>query len=313
MCAYETEQFAATLAEFGRPRFLPHSGGWVLERQIAGFDDVDAMGPYPLFACRDWSALPEDLAELGDLVSLVLVADPFGGYDPTQLATWFNRGATPFKQHHVVELGSPVDSLASPHHRRNARKALRAMDVSRVENPLDLLNDWQDLYDVLIERHAIRGLARFSLASFTGLLALSGLVAYRAEAEGRTIGMLLWLVRDNVAYYHLGAYSPTGYALNASFALFWKAIEDLADRVKWLDLGAGAGVGDGSGGLDRFKAGWATATRTAYLCRHVSQPDRYEVIAQERGLTGSSFFPAYRAEELLATATEPAPRIVSHG
>ena len=92
-----------------------------------------------------------------------------------------------------------------------------------------------------------------------------------------------------------------GYALNASFALFWRAIEWFAatSEVRWLDLGAGAGLGgDGTaGGLDRFKAGWATGTRMAHLCRHVFQPDRYEQIVREEGSLGSAYFPAYRAGE----------------
>src|SRR3990172_4731763 len=67
---------AASLAEFGTPRPLPHSGGWLLERTIPGSESRDAMGCYPLFACRDWSRLPMDLEDLArDLVSVSLVTD----------------------------------------------------------------------------------------------------------------------------------------------------------------------------------------------------------------------------------------------
>jgi hypothetical protein len=55
---------AESLAEFGTPRGLPCSGGWLLERAIPGFGSHDAMGCYPLFACRDWAALPTDLKNL---------------------------------------------------------------------------------------------------------------------------------------------------------------------------------------------------------------------------------------------------------
>jgi hypothetical protein len=34
--------------EFGTPRELPRCGGWVLERQIPGFPDQDAMGGHIL-------------------------------------------------------------------------------------------------------------------------------------------------------------------------------------------------------------------------------------------------------------------------
>ncbi len=305
MCGYRSDQYAASWEEFGRPRRLDRSGGWVLDRPIPGSDDRDAMGCYPLFACRDWGAVADDLAGMDDLVSLVLVADPFGDHSPGLLADSFNRGAVPFKRHHVVELGSPAGSTASGHHRRNARKALAAMEVDRVDDPARYLDDWIGLYAVLARRHEIRGMAAFSPRSFARQFAVPGLVAFRAEAGGATIGMLLWLVQDDVAYYHLGAYDEAGYARNASFALFWRSIEWFTGRARWLDLGAGAGLGDGPGGLDRFKEGWATGTRTAYLCKHVFRPDRYDAISSDRGTSGASFFPAYRAGEF---APAPASR-----
>jgi hypothetical protein len=304
MHAYQSGQYAASLAEFGTPRRLPGSGGWVLERPIPGLDDRDAMGPYPLFACGRWDRLAGDLAGLGDLVSLVLVADPFGEVDPATLGACFNRGAVPFKRHHVVELGPPVEALAGPHHRRNARKAFPLLAVERVEAPARYRDDWVGLYEILVRRHQIRGIGAFSAGSFARLFEVPGLVAFRAEAGGATIGMLLWMVQGDVAYYHLGAYDEAGYQRNASFALFWRSIEWFTGRVRWLDLGAGAGLVDEPGGLDRFKAGWATGTRTAYLCRHACRPDRYEAIARARGAVDSSFFPAYRAG---AAESAPSP------
>ena len=134
---------------------------------------------------------------------------------------------------------------------------------------------------------------------------MPGLVAFRAEAGGATVGMLLWFVQGDVAYYHLGAYDEAGYARNASFALFWRSIEWFTGRVRWLDLGAGAGLGDGSGGLDRFKAGWATGTRTAYLCRHVFRPDRYDAIARAAGTPDAAYFPSYRAGEFAPARRRP--------
>ena len=59
---YRHALYAASFAEFGRPRPLPRSGGWVLERDIPGTGQRDGMGLYPLFVCPDWNALPDDLA-----------------------------------------------------------------------------------------------------------------------------------------------------------------------------------------------------------------------------------------------------------
>jgi hypothetical protein len=61
---YSHPAYAASLSEFGAPLELPRSGGWLLRRAIPGSDACDAMGPYPLFACRSPAGLAEDLREL---------------------------------------------------------------------------------------------------------------------------------------------------------------------------------------------------------------------------------------------------------
>src|SRR5438045_5100866 len=89
---YAHPQYAASLGEYGAPRLLPRSRGWILERPIPGTDVRDAMGCYPLFACQDWSGLSDDLAEISrerSLVSVVLVTDPFGEYHEADLHAAF--------------------------------------------------------------------------------------------------------------------------------------------------------------------------------------------------------------------------------
>src|SRR5690349_8434686 len=71
MTGYLHPAYAESLSEFGRPRLLPRSRGWILERPIPACPYFDAMGCYPLFTCHDWSELPGDLVDLGsELVSL---------------------------------------------------------------------------------------------------------------------------------------------------------------------------------------------------------------------------------------------------
>ena len=168
-----------------------------------------------------------------------------------------------------------------------------------MRRPVDLLDDWTALYDNLIRRHHVTGMAAFSPASFAGQLAVSGLVALRASVSGDTVGATLWFVQDGVGYYHLGAYSPHGYELKASFALFASALEYFSEAgLAWLSLGAGAGVGSGrraEDGLDRFKQGWATGKRTAYLCGRILTPTKYCELVQ--GMPNTTYFPAYRAGE----------------
>jgi hypothetical protein len=297
---YASAAYARALAEFGHPRALPRSGGWLLERSIPGTPYRDAMGCYPLFACERWSFLQRDLQELPpELVSVVLVTDPFGGFELRDLERCFPDLMVAFKEHFVVDLRRPLASIGTAHHRRNVRKALGALAVEHDGRPADLSAEWTALYERLIARHDIRGAAAFSSTSLARQLAVPGLVAFRAQRGAETVGMMLWYVRGDVAYYHLAAYRDDGYRHGASFALVWRALELFGGRgLSWLSLGAGAGPeADPSDGLSRFKRGWATDTRRVYLCGRVCDGERYAALAARADARASRWFPAYRAAE----------------
>jgi hypothetical protein len=297
---YLHPDYAESLSEFGSPRFLPQAGGWILEREIEGRFERDATGCYPLFSCRDWSQLPLDLNALGkELVSIALVTDPFGEYDEAYLKDCFKDVVMFFKEHFVVDLTRIPDSFVSEHHRRNARKALREVNVEECGTPLDFLEDWMRLYSVLIKRHAVKGIAAFSRDAFAKQLAVPGITLLRAVRDGVSVGMLVWYVQGEVAYYHLGAYCERGYDLHASFALFSYAIERFAScGVRWLNLGAGAGAAQGvKSGLTRFKEGWATGVRPVYLCGRVFDRAKYDDIVKTKHAPPTKYFPAYRVGE----------------
>jgi hypothetical protein len=110
--------------------------------------------------------------------------------------------------------------------------------------------------------------------------------------------MILWYVHGEVGYYHLAAYNAAGYRIGASFALFARSIEFFASRLRWLNLGAGAGVRPSSeDSLARFKSGWATGTRTAYFCGRIFDPSRYDELAARGNRSGGNYFPIYRKGE----------------
>ena len=301
MNGYSHPDYAASLTEFGRPRALPRSSGWLLERPIIHTPYRDAMGCYPLFACSDWSRLNLDLEELNDdLVSVAIVADPFGDHDEVQLRKCFPTVVSPFKEHMVTDLSRSPESFVRPQHRHKARKALEHLDIERCEEPTQFANEWIKLYGNLIQRHGIRGLAAFSATSFKAQLAVPGISMFRATLNNETVGMILWYTDREVAYYHLGAYSEQGYKLEASFALFWRALEYFSsEKVKWLNLGAGAGLSskDGADGLTRFKRGWATGTRTVYFCGRIFDQLKYAEAMRSRNITTTDYFPAYREGE----------------
>ena len=301
MSGYMHRLYAESLAEFGEPRKLSRCKGWILVRDIAGSSWQDAMGCYPLFACLDWQQLGADLEEIGsDLVSLALVTDPFGAYDESLLQRCFGDLVYPYKEHYVVDLQQPLTSYVSTHHRRYARKALQVVRVETCHDPVVLLEDWVDLYSQLIRKHNIQGIAAFSRLAFTKQLGIPGLVAFRAIYENETVGILLWYAQGRVGYYHLGAFSNTGYSVRASFALFWHAIDHFASSgtTRWLDLGAGAGVmKDKTDGLSRFKQGWSSGTRTAFFCGRIFDPAKYSELARVGQSPSTNYFPAYRLGE----------------
>jgi Acetyltransferase (GNAT) domain len=297
---YLSPLYAASLAEFGSPLHLAESDGWLLLRPISESTECDAIGCYPLFNCRNWPALGAELDDLAEpAVSVSLVVDPFAAIDPTRLRDWFPDVCRPFKEHAVVDFSREWRQSICPHHRRNLRAAARRVEVECCQDPVAWLETWTDLYANLIARHEIRGTARFSRACFSQQFAVPGMTVFRAVVGTETVGMLLWYVAERAAYYHLGAFSPLGYASRAAFALFDVALGELAARdVQLCTLGAGAGwQAAKEDGLSRFKNGWANDRRTAWFCGRILAPDKYERLTAARQLPQAEYFPKYRQRE----------------
>ena len=158
------------------------------------------------------------------------------GVNEPELRRAFPDHVVPFKRHHVRDLDQPVEPPA--HHRRHIRRASEAVEVEVCAEPVQYLDDWAGLYAGLVERHGLTGMRAFSRAAFRRQLELAGMVAVRAERDGETVGMALWLEDAPNAYYHLAAYSQAGYEVSASYALFAAAFERLRELgVRRVELG----------------------------------------------------------------------------
>ena len=288
--------YAASLAGFGTPRHLRRSDGWILERQIPGTPYRDAIGPYPLFSCRDWSQLALDLDEIGtDLVSLMVVPAPFDRYSRPLLEQCFEQ-VTPFKSHYVTDLSKPLEQIVKKSHRETVARATKKVQVAHCVEPVAQLTKWIELFDVLVKRHHITGIRAFSPDAFAKQLAIPGMVMFEARANGETVGLDLWYTQADVAYGHLVAFSELGYELRASYATKWFMLNHFAGKVRWVDLGGGAGVSsNATDGLSIYKGGWSTGTVPAYLCCRIFNHSLYESLSSACGASGSSYFPAYRA------------------
>jgi hypothetical protein len=120
----------------------------------------------------------------------------------------------------------------------------------------------------------------------------------RAVYEDRVVAIHLYYTKDDVAYSHLAAGSPEGYALNAMYAVYQKSLEHFAGKVRWLHWGAGAGLAQtGHEGLSQFKRGWSTLTRPVWFCGKVLDTGRYDALAAVNNATAGNYFPAYRSGE----------------
>lgn len=298
MSGYMHPGYAESLSEFGAPRELQQCGGWVIERPIPDFPYRDAMGCYPLFVCQGWPVLHSDLKNLEDeLVSLSLVADPFGGYDREDLDRCFDY-VVPFKEHFIVDLHRPLNDVVCAHHRYYARKAQKSMIIEECLEPTQFVDEWVALYANLNNRHNLSGIKAFSREAFAKQLAIPGTVLLRVLHQGVIVAAQIWFVQGEVGYSHLTALNETGYALRASYALYWSALEYFSGKVRWLDLGAGAGVdNNGMDGLSEFKRGWSSGTRPAYFCGRIFNHEKYAEIVKAKGVTATDYFPAYRKGE----------------
>jgi hypothetical protein len=302
MEGYAHPLYARSLAEFGRPIELPQSGGWLLERSIPASNFNDAIGCYPLFCCSDWSGLESDIHRLaGQFVTVSIVLDPFAPVEPDELRGLFDV-VNPFKDHFVVSLEQPPEQHVAKHHRYYARKALQSVTVATVSDPGDWLQVWRELYGILIQREGLIGIKAFSLDSFRLQLQIPGLVMFLATQMGKVVGAHLWYLQGEVAYSHLAAYNDQGYSAMASYALYWTAIrtfkEEYAARVRWLDLGAGAGVSkDETDGLSWFKRGWSNSRRRKYFCGKILNQREYDRLSSGRVTSDAAYFPSYRSGE----------------
>ena len=297
LTGYLNPQYVEAFSEFGTPLYLPNSGGWLLARPIPGTSNRDAMGPYPLFACQDWSKLHKDINNLEetDLISLVLVTDPFGEYDISLLEKTFPI-VNEYKEHFIIDLQSPISDYLPRNHKRNISKALKVIKIKQCYDTDSAIDEWVELYADLTARHNIQGITQFSRNAFIKQFKVPGIVMFKAQHQNQTIGMLTWYIMNNYGYAHLGAYNQLGYELGTSYALFWHSFEYFSNKIRWLDIGGGSdSPRNGAEGLTRFKQGWSTKTLPVYLCGHIFDNEKYAEIVSIKNKQNKQFFPAYRA------------------
>jgi hypothetical protein len=298
---YADPCYAASLAEFGTIRRLPASGGAVVVRPLPTGGDADAIGPYPVFDCLDWSALATDVDGLrGELVSLVIVTDPFADDADAAVRAAGADLLRPYKPHFVVDLATPPDEIGRPSRRRTAERALDGLDVAATSGSAADPQEWVRLYEHVVRRHAVTGIAAFSATSLAAQLALPGAELLTARHRGELVAAQLCLRRGGVVHSHLAASSPEGYRLRAMHGLDLFALGHFAVSARWFDFGGGSGGPDD--GLADYKRSWSTGTRQTWLGGWVLDRAAYERAAGPAAIDTAGYFPRYR------DGSRPGPR-----
>ena len=271
------------------------SGAWLQRRLIPATDFCDLVGPYPLLLCRTLSALPRDLDALDctNLASVVFVCDPFLDEEVEAALAGFDV-VRPFKTHFLASTEASWEDTATKHHRYYARKALRSADYHVVGDPPSFASEFWRLYQTPTNRFALTGVQALSQGIIEEQLTLPGTVAIAACDGSDTIGACIWYEISGRAYLHLQAQNEAGYLKSVGYGLCAYSIAYFQGRVRWLDFGGVPGATDrAADGLKLFKKGWATATRTTYLCGKILNETLYHALSARVGDDGS-YFPAYR-------------------
>ena len=87
-----------------------------------------------------------------DIVSLSIITDPFGDFNKIYLKKCFKDVVIHYKDHFVVDLYKNINDIVTKGHRKNSRKGLKNVIVEVVKNPIEFLEEWESLYDILINR-----------------------------------------------------------------------------------------------------------------------------------------------------------------
>lgn len=302
MYGYKNPKYCLSFTEIGDPIRLQESGGWIIRRRIPDLNCFDAMGPYPFFYCEDWDRLELDIKRLKEekeMVSFYIVPEPFGDYDSNKLKKIFKDTFIQYKKYYVMKLDDPIDKIISKHHKKYIRKSLAKIEIERVNNPLEYLDDWIVLYNNLKMKHNISNFTSFSKNSFKKQLSIPGTTVFRAFFNNDTIGMLICFEMENVVHFHLSASNELGYKYYASYGIHYYACNYYESQgKKQLFFGGGAGISTSDGGgLNFFKKGWSNKLINGYFCGVIIDKNSYNKIMKIKNIKKTKYFPAYREGE----------------
>ena len=287
---YNTPEYAACFDGLAELRNIGKNLGYMRLRGIEGIPHKDAIIAAPRLTFSDAATVVETLRSW-DIVSAVIIPDPL--QEAQELENNFDT-VRPFKTHYVYDPAQKIEFQGF--HKTNIAIADKKCRVRRISFQ-DHIESWLTFWDILLERHHIEGLARYSRQYFASLASVPGLIAYGAfDLDGNIVAISLWFEHGDHAVSHLNACAPEGYKIQANYGIYKFMLEDLKDKAL-IDLGSNVGaVDDPEDGLSKFKSGFSNTVRQSYICGLICDRARYDELTA--GRKNEAFFPAYRAPKV---------------
>ena len=169
-----------------------------------------------------------------------------------------------------------------------------------VRPPAGLPRAMDRLFTAFTVKRGIRGIRAFTREAHLPRSSVSPVSSCFARSCSRRRSASATL-RDPWRRRICAAWRRTGQASHrarASCAIYWRSLEILAGRVKWIDWGGSAGTSlDPGSSLASFKRGWASCVRQTFLCCRILDGKAYAALVAERGCASTDYFPAYRDGE----------------
>lgn len=187
----------------------------------------------------------------------------------------------------------------SVQHRTAVRKALKCgVNIVEVDRStlLDPRSPFRSIYAATMERVGSRDSLRLPTSYFEKLCLLPTTTVRVLEARqgNATVAACIFLVWLKHVHYHLSGSTLEGRKLQATDLMIDYAVRALADPPFTIHLGGGHTPGDS---LSKFKR---RASSKAFLMTLTELVVNQPVYNELSGDTSTSFFPAYRAPELVS-------------
>lgn len=292
---YSSKQYAEAFKSDYKPIYLPTTKSYMLERKVLDTDLLDISACYPRYLVDDYNNIKKDIDYLKSkgFISLVFASDVFSTKELEDNKILFEH-FKPFKEHFICELKSYQGH--SNHHKYEVKKASKLAEV-KIIDLRKYLHEWILIYQVLIQKHNIKGVQYFSPQYFKSIANLDNLYTVAAFRNNELISAHIWIAHQDKVYSHLAASNDTGYETCASYLIYDYSINYFRDKgFSSLDLGSGAGLENANSGLTFFKQGFANDKRWSFICGKILDCLKYNQLS---GLIKNSgeYFPAYRFKE----------------